>query len=104
MILDNGSTRKRNEDWLAKHAARIQFHFKPTSDGWLNQVEVWHGSSVRKALRRASFAGKDQLCAAIGAFARRTKKHTKPFHGHGREVTGSQLRHAMTNLCNQALA
>ena len=36
VILDNYSTRKRNEDWLAKYHGRVQFHLTPTSARWLN--------------------------------------------------------------------
>jgi len=99
VALDNCSTRKRNEDRLAKNAGRMQFHFTPTSAGWLNQVEVWHGFSMRKALRRASFAGKDQLYAAIKALAKRADKHPKHFRWRRREVEGGRLRHTMINLC-----
>lgn len=39
VILDNYSTHKRNDDWLAKHP-NVTFHFTPTSASWLNQVEI----------------------------------------------------------------
>src|SRR5512144_1770774 len=104
VVLDNGSTHRRNEYWFAKFAGRVQFHFTPTSAGCPNHVEDWHGLLMRNALRRASFVGKDQLCAAIEAFARRTKKHPKHFHWRRRKVECSQLRHTTINLCSQAQA
>jgi transposase len=72
VILDNYSTQKRNADWLAKYAGRVQFHFTPTSASWLNQVEIWFSLLTRKALRGASFSSKDQLKSAIQAFVTRT--------------------------------
>jgi transposase len=100
VILDNYCTHKRNQDWLARYEGRIQFHFTPTSASWLNQVEIWFGLLTRKALRGASFASKDQLRAAIEAFAARTNEHPKPFHWRKREVKGSQLRNTIVNLRN----
>ena len=100
VILDNYSTHKRNEDWLAKYEGRVQFHFTPTSASWLNQVEIWFGLLTRKSLRGASFSSKDQLRSAIEAFVARTNEHPKPFHWRKREVKGSQLRNTIVNLCN----
>jgi len=100
VILDNYSTHKRNDDWLAKYDGRIQFHFTPTSASWLNQIEIWFGLLTRKALRGASFSSKDQLRSAIEGFVARTNEHPKPFHWRKREVKGSQLRNTIVNLCN----
>ena len=100
VILDNYSTHKRNDDWLAKYEGRVQFHFTPTSASWLNQIEIWFGLLTRKSLRGASFANKDQLRTAIHTFVARTNEHPKPFHWRKREVKGSQLRNTIVNLCN----
>lgn len=100
VILDNYCTHKRNEDWLAKYAGRVHFHFTPTSASWLNQIEIWFGLLTRKALRGANFASKDQLRAAIEAFVAKTNEHPKPFHWRKREVKGSQLRNTIINLRN----
>jgi transposase len=100
VILDNYSTHKKNDDWLAKYEGRVHFHFTPTSASWLNQIEIWFGLLTRKALRGASFASKDQLRAAIEAFVARTNDNPKPFHWRKREVKGSQLRNTIINLCN----
>jgi transposase len=100
VILDNYSTHKRNDDWLAKYEGRVQFHFTPTSASWLNQIEIWFGLLTRKTLRGASFANKNQLRLAIEAFVARTNENPKPFHWRKREVKGSQLRNTIVNLCN----
>lgn len=100
VILDNYCTHKRNDDWLAKYAGRVHFHFTPTSASWLNQIEIWFGLLTRKSLRGASFASKEQLRQAIEAFVARTNEHPKPFHWRKREVKGSQLRNTIINLCN----
>jgi transposase len=100
VILDNYSTHKKNDDWLAKYEGRVHFHFTPTSASWLNQIEIWFGLLTRKALRGASFASKDQLRAAIEAFVARTNENPKPFHWRKREVKGSQLRNTIINLCS----
>jgi transposase len=100
VILDNYSTHKKNEDWLAKYAGRVQFHFTPTSASWLNQVEIVFSLLTRKALRGASFKSKDQLSEAIAAFIRNHNANAKPFRWRKREVKGSQLRNTIVNLCN----
>lgn len=100
VILDNYSTHKKNEDWLAKYEGRVQFHFTPTSASWLNQVEIVFGLLTRKALRGASFKSKDQLSEAITAFVRNHNANAKPFRWRKREVKGSQLRNTIVNLCN----
>jgi DDE superfamily endonuclease len=104
VILDNYSTHKKNEDWLAKYEGRVQFHFTPTSASWLNQVEIVFSLLTRKALRGASFKSKDQLSEAIAAFIRNHNANAKPFRWRKREVKGSQLRNTIVNLCNSALA
>jgi transposase len=100
VILDNYSTHKRNDDWLAKYEGRVQFHFTPTSASWLNQVEIWFSLLSRKTLRGASFQSKDQLRESIAAFVRKHNQNPKPFRWRKREVRGSQLRNTIINLCN----
>jgi transposase len=100
VIVDNYSTHKKNDDWLAKFEGRVQFHFTPTSASWLNQVEIVFSLLQRKALRGASFKNKDQLREAIEAFLKRHNERAKPFRWRKREVKGSQLRNTVTNLRN----
>ena len=100
VILDNYSTHKKNDDWLAKFEGRVQFHFTPTSASWLNQIEIVFSLLQRKTLSGASFKTKDQLSDAIEAFIRRHNERAKPFRWRKREVKGSQLRNTLVNLCN----
>ena len=100
VILDNLNTHKKNEDWLAKFAGRVSFHFTPTSASWLNLIEVWFGLLSRKALRGASFSSKEELRSAIEAFLRKHNENPKPFKWRKREVKGSQLRNTIVNLRN----
>ena len=100
VILDNYSTHKRNDDWLAKFAGRVQFHFTPTSASWLNQIEIVFSLLQRKTLNGASFKTRDQLRDAIEAFIRKHNERAKPFRWRKREVKGSQLRNTVVNLCN----
>jgi transposase len=100
VILDNYSTHKKNDDWLAKFEGRVQFHFTPTSASWLNQIEIVFSLLQRKALNGASFNSKNQLRDAIEAFIRRHNERAKPFRWRKRDVKGSQLRNTIVNLCN----
>jgi transposase len=100
VILDNYSTHKKNDDWLAKFEGRVQFHFTPTSASWLNQIEIVFSLLQRKALNGASFKTKDQLRDAVEAFIRKHNERAKPFRWRKREVKGSQLRNTIVNLCH----
>ena len=100
VILDNYSTHKKNDDWLAKFEGRVQFHFTPTSASWLNQIEIVFSLLQRKTLNGASFKTKDQLREAIEAFIKKHNERAKPFRWRKREVKGSQLRNTIINLCN----
>lgn len=93
VILDNYSTHKRNDDWLAKFEGRVQFHFTPTSASWLNQIEIVFSLLQRKTLNGGSFKTKDQLREAIEAFLRKHNEHAKPFRWRKREVKGLSLIH-----------
>ena len=99
VILDNLSTHKRNDAWLAAHP-NVTFHFTPTSASWLNQVEIWFGIFQRKTLRNASFASIDQLIGAISDFTAAYNENATPFVWRKREVKGSQLRNTIVNLRN----
>ncbi len=99
-ILDNYSTHKGNQAWLAKFEGRVQFHFTPTSASWLNQIEIVFSLLQRKTLSGASFKTKDQLREAIAAFIQKHNERAKPFRWRKREVKGSQLRNTIVNLCN----
>ena len=100
VILDNYSTHKNNNEWLAKYEGRVHFHFTPTSASWLNQIEILFSLLQRKALTGGSFKNKDQLREAIEAFIKRHNERAKPFRWRKREVKGSQLRNTIVNLRN----
>ena len=99
VILDNLSTHKRNDEWLAAHPT-VTFHFTPTSASWLNQVEIWFGIFQRKKLGNASSASIDQLIGAISDFTAAYNEKATPFVWRKREVKGSQLRNTNVNLGN----
>lgn len=99
VILDNLSTHKKNDEWLATHP-NVTFHFTPTSASWLNQVEIWFGIFQRKTLRNASFQSIDQLIDAIRNFTAAYNENAAPFVWRKREVKGSQLRNTIVNLRN----
>ena len=99
VILDNYTTHKKNDAWLAEHP-NVRFHFTPTSASWLNQVEIWFGIFTRKSLRGASFSSTEQLTQAIEAFVTQYNKTAAPFVWRKREVKGSQLRNTIVNLRN----
>src|SRR5712671_1103679 len=99
VILDNLSTHKKNDDWLAAHP-NVTFHFTPTSASWLNQVEIWFGIFTRKALAGASFASIAQLVQAIRDFTEAYNRNAAPFVWRKREVKGAQLRNTIVNLRN----
>jgi len=85
VILDNLSTHKKNDDWLAAHP-NVTFHFTPTSASWLNQVEIWFGIFSRKALAGASFASIAQLVRAIRDFTEAYNRNAAPFVWRKREA------------------
>lgn len=97
VILDNYSTHKKNEEWLAKHK-NVYFHFTPTSASWLNQIEIWFSIFSRKALRGASFASPHELRQRIEDFIERYNPESKPFKWRKREVRGAQIKDNIDNL------
>jgi transposase len=99
VILDNFSTHKRNDEWLAAHP-NVTFHFTPTSASWLNQVEIWFGIFQRKTLNNASFPSIGHLVDAINHFTTAYNKNAAPFVWRKREVKGAQLRNTIVNLRN----
>lgn len=99
VILDNYSTHKKCDAWLAAHP-NVHFHFTPTLASWLNQVEIWFGILSRKALRGLSSTSTVELRQAIEAFIAAYAPNAKPFKWRKREVKGSQLRNTIVNLRN----
>jgi transposase len=99
VVMDNYSTHKKNEMWLARNK-NVHFHFTPTSASWLNQVEIWFGIFSRKALRGASFTSPQELRQRIEDFIERYNPDSKPFKWRKREVKGAQIKDNIDNLRN----
>src|SRR5260370_1279772 len=97
VILDNLSTHKKNDDWLAVHP-NVTFHFTPTSASWLNQVEIWFGIFSRKALAGASFVSIAQLVQAIRGFTVAYNRNAAPLVWRNRACKGAPLRNTLVNL------
>ena len=51
--IETGTQRKV---FLRAPGKRIVFHFTPSHASWLNQIEIWFSTLVRKLLRRGNFA------------------------------------------------
>ncbi len=78
VILDNYCTHKKSTlGWLCTRTC--VFTLPPTSASWLNQVEIWFGILLRKALRGTSFKNVTELRQAIEAFIAAYNPKAKPF-------------------------
>ena len=99
VVMDNLSTHKRCDEWLARHPS-VKFHYTPTSASWLNQVEIWFGIFIRKFLKGASFASVDALVEHIFACLKAYNQNPVPFAWKKREVRGTQLRNTARNFTN----
>ena len=98
VILDNYCIHKRCDEWLNAHP-NVFFHFTPTSASWLNQVEIWFNIMSRKVLRGASFDSVQALSDAIMGYIDNYNDTAKPFVWKKREVSGSQIKNKLSNLC-----
>ncbi len=58
---------------------RIQFVYTPKHTSWLNQIEIWFGILVRRALKRGNFPTLEALRARILAFIAYYNQTAKPF-------------------------
>ncbi len=99
VVLDNDSTHKKNDEWLARHP-NVHFYYTPASASWLNQVEIWFGIFSRKAFRVASFASPQQLRQRIEDCIARYTPTSKPFKWRKREVRGAQMKYTIANFNN----
>jgi len=99
VIVDNYSTHKRCNEWLAKNP-NVKFHYTPTSASWLNQIEIWFGIFSIKSLKGASFKSTEELKEHIETYIARYNESCKPFKWRKREVKGSQLKNNIVNLRN----
>ena len=99
IVMDNLSTHKKCDDWLARHP-NVTCHYTPTSASWLNQIEIWFGIFTRQSLKGASFASVDALVDHISAYLNAYNQNPVPFAWKKREVRDTQLRNTARNLSN----
>ena len=79
-ILDNYAAHKHPavQRWLARHT-RWTFHFTPTSASWLNAVEGFFATLIKRRLKRDDFLSVADLQAAINRFLDDHNAQSKPF-------------------------
>jgi len=64
------TTRAQRVAYLTQPSKRVVFHFTPSHASWLNQIEIWFSTLVRKVLQRGDFASVADLEDQIIAFIR----------------------------------
>ena len=64
-VLKSVATQKA---FLTEASHRIRFVYVPKHTSWLNQVEIWFSTLVRKLLRRSSFVSLEDLKQRILEF------------------------------------
>ena len=99
VIVDNHSIHKGLNNWLEENV-NVHIHYTPTSASWLNMVEIWFGIFTRKVLKGASFSSLDELVSKIMDYIKYYPEVAHPFVWRKRDVTGSQIRNTLYNLCN----
>lgn len=81
LILDNGPSHHPSTSPARLHALdpRLVAVHLPTHASWLNQVEIFFSILVRKALRPADFASREELRERLYAFTHYYNREARPF-------------------------
>lgn len=65
--------------FLSDPTHRIRFVYTPKHASWLNQIEIWFSTLVRRLLKRASFSSLDELPQRILDFIAFFNRTAKPY-------------------------
>ena len=81
-VVDNLNTHRGPAvgDWQAAHPGRLQLHYLPFYASWLNQIEMWFRTLVRRLVRDGDFSSTADLEARLYAFiATYNRLHAHPY-------------------------
>jgi transposase len=87
-------------EWVESQGGRIHFHFTPTHDSWLNQIELWLSILARKFLKRNIFDSVDDMVKKIIAYIEEYNRIVKPFRW---TYTGEPVKISNCYLWDRAL-
>ncbi len=65
--------------FLADPSHRIRFVYTPKHSSWLNQIEIWFSTLVRRLLKRGSFTSMDDLRQRLLDFIAFFNRTAKPY-------------------------
>ncbi len=65
--------------FLSDPTHRIRFIYTPKHSSWLNQIEIWFSTLVRRVLKRSSFLSTDDLRQRLLDFIAFFNKTAKPY-------------------------
>ena len=71
------------EKFLNEKDKKIIFHYTPKHASWMNQIEIWFGILMKKAIRLGSFNSKKELKKKIPDFIDYFNKRWRS-HSNGR--------------------